>query len=325
MVPLAPDGTPTVNLGFAPGSATPVNDPPEIDGPDAQSTDIDTDLIFSTGNSNLITVTDPDAASSDIEVTVTVFHGVLTLATTSGLSFTTGDGTNDATMTFEGTVTEVNAALDGLEYTPPADYAGSDTLRITVDDQGNTGTGGAKTARAKIGISVLPDGTGPGTPPVNGPDPTGPTLVTPPIGNPAAGGLTGNNPGNASGGPVRFADGTIVLNETDLFSGGFGVGWGHRAVDQRGRVRAGQRQRLRDRQLVPAVSDLRQRRGHDGGGAERDAVGLLRPGRHLVESVLGSGHLHPRRRSGRVRLTERWATRRGSTRAPRRSRRPGLS
>ncbi len=39
-----------------------------------------------------------------------------------------------ATMTVTGTVEDINAALDGLQYTPATDYAGSDTLTITSTD-----------------------------------------------------------------------------------------------------------------------------------------------------------------------------------------------
>ena len=42
------------------------------------------------------------------------------LAGTSGLTFSVGNGTNNATMTFQGTLGHINAALDGLAFTPNA-------------------------------------------------------------------------------------------------------------------------------------------------------------------------------------------------------------
>jgi hypothetical protein len=65
-----------------------------------------------------------------------VVSGTLTLSTTSGLSFSVGDGTSDTTMTFTGSVTSVNAALSGLSYTPPTPSLTnvSDTLTVTVSD-----------------------------------------------------------------------------------------------------------------------------------------------------------------------------------------------
>ena len=69
---------------------------------------------------------------------------------TIGLTFTVGDGTSDAAMTFTGTVANVNAALARVDYLGNANYSGADTLSISVDDQGNTGSGGAKT-RQQVG------------------------------------------------------------------------------------------------------------------------------------------------------------------------------
>ena len=56
-----------------------------------------------------------------------------------------GDGTSDAAMTFTGTVANVNAAWLGSITWAMRTYSGADTLSISVDDQGNTGSGGAKT------------------------------------------------------------------------------------------------------------------------------------------------------------------------------------
>ena len=67
------------------------------------------------------------------------------LAQTTGLTFTMGDGTSDASMIFTGTLANVNSALAAVDYLGNANYSGSDALTISVDDQGNTGSGGAKT------------------------------------------------------------------------------------------------------------------------------------------------------------------------------------
>ena len=72
----------------------------------------------------------------------------------SPLTFTVGDGADDSTMTFTGTVADINTALEGLTYTPNAGYNGVDTLTITTDDQGNTGTGGALQDVDTVNITV---------------------------------------------------------------------------------------------------------------------------------------------------------------------------
>ncbi len=79
-----------------------------------------------------LSVSDPDNAS--LTVTLTVGRGTLTLASIAGLSFGTGDGTADATMTFSGTTAAINAALGGLSYTPTANVNGADTLTMTTSD-----------------------------------------------------------------------------------------------------------------------------------------------------------------------------------------------
>ncbi|MFN6050575.1 MAG: Ig-like domain-containing protein, partial [Planctomycetia bacterium] len=51
-----------------------------------------------------------------LSITLTVTKGIFSLSQTTGLTFTTGDGTNDTTMTFTGTMANINAALTGLVY-----------------------------------------------------------------------------------------------------------------------------------------------------------------------------------------------------------------
>ncbi len=115
-------------------TVTAVNDAPLNTVPGAQSTNEETALVFSSGNGNQISIQDPDGSGSTCEVTVSVTNGTLTLASTTGLIFTTGDGTTDSAMTFRGTVANINTALNGLSYNPTADYNGSATLTITSVD-----------------------------------------------------------------------------------------------------------------------------------------------------------------------------------------------
>ena len=113
-------------------------DPPVISVPGAQSLSEDGQKIFSSGNGNRISIGDPDIGASADEVTLNVAHGTLTLAGTAGLTFSAGDGAADSTMTFRGTITAINTALDGLSYLPAADYYGSDTLKVAGKDSALT-------------------------------------------------------------------------------------------------------------------------------------------------------------------------------------------
>src|SRR5690606_19233259 len=76
------------------------------------------------------------------------------LGSTAGLSFAVGTGSGDATMTFQGTVAAINAALEGTTFAADADYFGPASLTITTDDLGNTGLGSAFTAEDTIAIMV---------------------------------------------------------------------------------------------------------------------------------------------------------------------------
>ena len=70
------------------------------------------------------------------------------------LSYSVGDGSNDATVTFTGTVSEISTALEGLVYTPNNSFNGVDTLTITTNDLGNTGSGGAQQDVDTVNITV---------------------------------------------------------------------------------------------------------------------------------------------------------------------------
>lgn len=90
-----------------------------------------------------------DAESNNQTVSISVSHGTFSLASTNGLSFTVGDGTADASMTFSGTLANVNTAIATLNYTSTTDYSGSDTLTINSTDSG----GGAATQKT-VAITV---------------------------------------------------------------------------------------------------------------------------------------------------------------------------
>lgn len=192
------------------------NASPLVTVPGPQTVAEDGGLTFSIGNGRQIVASDPDVGPP-LRVSLAVSHGTLTLATTTGLTFATGDGTADATMTFTGSVAQVAAALDGLRYAPAPNFSGSDQLVVAVTDLGKGGVGGVKTASGSISIAVTP---------VNDP-PTatadsfvttapGPLVV-------AAPGLLGNDL-DADGQPltaVKLADpanGSVTLNADGGFT-----------------------------------------------------------------------------------------------------------
>ena len=57
-------------------------------------------------------------------------------------------------MTFVGTLTDINIALDGLQFRPNNGFTGSAALQMTVNDQGNAGSGIAGVDSDTIPIAV---------------------------------------------------------------------------------------------------------------------------------------------------------------------------
>jgi Ca2+-binding RTX toxin-like protein len=135
-------------------NVTAVNDAPTNTVPGGQTINEDASLTLSTGNGNAISVTDVDATT--LSVTLSVAHGTLTIASTLGLTFSGGsDGTADATMTFSGTAAAINAALGaGLTYNPNANFNGSDAISVVTTDGGQTGTGPVGTDSDSISVSI---------------------------------------------------------------------------------------------------------------------------------------------------------------------------
>jgi CSLREA domain-containing protein len=135
-----------------------VNDAPQINLSTFVQTNQQTSLVFSPANFNAITITDVDAGADPTRVTLTATQGTLTLPSTTGLTFVTGDGTDDATMTFTGVAATITSRLNGLTFKPTNGFSGSANLQIVADDEGHNGAGGAKTANASVFINVISGG-----------------------------------------------------------------------------------------------------------------------------------------------------------------------
>jgi hypothetical protein len=132
-----------------------VNDAPVNHVPAAQSVLEDTSLAI-TG----VSVTDVDAnpASDVVQVTLGVAHGTLTVATNvlTGPGAITGNGTGSVVLS--GTLNAINATLaeaNGLAYQGNLNFNGSDTLTVTTNDQGHTGTPGALQDVDTVAINVI--------------------------------------------------------------------------------------------------------------------------------------------------------------------------
>ncbi len=102
--------------GFGYKSGAGVVGPLSISAPSFTILVADQPHALSAANSNLVTASDADAGGGDFTFTIAVTGDgtpTLTLAGTTGLVFSVGDGTADANMTFDCTVAEFNTAMDG--------------------------------------------------------------------------------------------------------------------------------------------------------------------------------------------------------------------
>ena len=147
------DGSSNSNTAAKSVSVTAVNDAPVNSMPAGQTTNVNTAEVFSTGNCSPISISD-DATSGSMQVQLVSTNGATTLSGTTGLSFSVGDGTADATMTFTGSLAAVNTALSGLSFNPTTSFIGAASLQIVTSDQGNTGTGGTLTDTDSVAITV---------------------------------------------------------------------------------------------------------------------------------------------------------------------------
>ena len=122
-----------------------LNQPPIITAPMVQNIDEDASLVFSNFNNNRIALSDPDATSNEVGLTLAVTNGSLSWGELSGLTIEVTD-----------TIENLNRQLDGLVFRPDADYFGSAVLTISVDDLGHTGGGGSQTAMTTIDLIIAP-------------------------------------------------------------------------------------------------------------------------------------------------------------------------
>ncbi len=92
-----------------------------------------------------------DVNSPSLTVSLSAARGSLTLSGTSGLTFSAGDGAGDSAMSFTGSIAAINAALQGLDYAPFADYYGADLISFSATD-------GTYSDSAAVGVDIVSDG-----------------------------------------------------------------------------------------------------------------------------------------------------------------------
>ncbi|MCP3936992.1 MAG: hypothetical protein GY708_16670, partial [Actinomycetia bacterium] len=92
-----------------------------------------------------ISIADADAGGSNLTTRLQVSAGVVNVTLSGSATISAGvNGTGD--LTIQGSTTDINATLASLTYTGNTDVVGTaaDTLTVTTNDLGNTGSGGAQ-------------------------------------------------------------------------------------------------------------------------------------------------------------------------------------
>ncbi|MEW4561033.1 cadherin-like domain-containing protein [Bremerella sp. JC770] len=137
---------------------SPVNDDPSNDGSLVSDTNITEDVLSYVDLSG-IDLSDADAGTNDLTITLTVSSG--TLDATSSLGVTVS-GSGTGVLSLVGTLSELNAFLDvstSIGALSALDLNGDDaaTLTIEVNDGGNTGSGGGTNVLfGTVNLDILP-------------------------------------------------------------------------------------------------------------------------------------------------------------------------
>ena len=135
-------------FGAAPdGSELIIRDFAVVGDPDANETGFGRDPV--TGRS----------VEARLTLTLEATRGRVSLASRSPeLSFVVGEGVRDRRAVVDGPLSALNAALSVVTYQCfPADGCGlgEDVVTATIDDNGHSGSGGAKTASGELRVTVV--------------------------------------------------------------------------------------------------------------------------------------------------------------------------
>ncbi|MFK8401434.1 DUF4347 domain-containing protein [Pseudomonas sp. BGr12] len=106
---------------------------------------------------NGISFSDIDAGSGVVQATFSVAPGSGTFSALAGAGVTlTGSGTNQ--LVLSGSLSDINAFIAGsqVSYLSAANASGIVIVTVSLDDRGNTGTGGAKVSSATFNLDISP-------------------------------------------------------------------------------------------------------------------------------------------------------------------------
>ena len=140
-------------ISFTPTSSA-TNNPPVI----SLSASLQAQKEIETAIPSLV-ISDADAGNGNVTVTLSTSHGKLYLSSTVTGGLTTGHiaGNGSANVTVNSPLAVFNATVNnptGFRYTGNLNFTGTDTLVVTANDNGNSGSGGARSATKSMTVIV---------------------------------------------------------------------------------------------------------------------------------------------------------------------------
>lgn len=104
---------------------------------------------------NGISAADVDANGGNEKLSLSVSHGTIGFTSLAGVVVISGTNFT-STLTVQGTIAQLDAALanSNLVYHSAINFIGNDNLNLTLNDEGNTGTGGAKSTSKTVVLHI---------------------------------------------------------------------------------------------------------------------------------------------------------------------------
>jgi uncharacterized delta-60 repeat protein len=146
------DGTADSNIATVTINVSAVNDAPVNSMPSTQTVPEETTTAI-----NGVSISDVDVSGGNLTTRLQVANGVFNV-TLSGSATLSAGANNSGDLTIQGNITDINATLASLTYTGNTNTAGTaaDTLTVTTNDAGYTGSGGAQQDVDNIQLDVTP-------------------------------------------------------------------------------------------------------------------------------------------------------------------------
>lgn len=129
----------------------PINDRPSLQGPPGFTVVEGATTVLAGIEVFDVDADDTDGGRVEVSVSAPEAGSVVGLDSMFGLFV---KESSDASMTFQGTLKNVNRALEGLTFRGPFEFSGVTELKVSVDDMGNTGEGGLLSASLSVPIHI---------------------------------------------------------------------------------------------------------------------------------------------------------------------------